>query len=71
MSAKNQVTSLESHPLLISQAKNLYLKGMKKFPLCNGLKIDFASFLLNKMHNKKEALRELNNAEKQSPSFEE
>lgn len=64
------MTSLESHPLLLSQAKNLYMHGIKKFPKFNGLKIDFATFLLQKMHNKKEALRELINAEKENPSFE-
>lgn len=64
MSNKNQITNLESHALLISQAKNLYLNGIKRFPNCNELKIDFASFLLHKMLNKKEALRELINAEK-------
>ena len=64
ISAKNQVTSLESHPLLLSQAKHHYQNGIKKFPMCNGLKIDFAHFLLHKMHNKKDALKELINAER-------
>lgn len=63
LTQKNQVTSLESHPLLISQAKNLYINAIKRFPKCSSLKIDFAIFLLHKMHNKKEALRELINAE--------
>lgn len=47
------------------------MHGIIKFPKSSALKIDFAYFLMYKMHNKKDALKELINAEKQNPSFEE
>ena len=40
--ARSQVTSLESPALLLSQAKNLYLNGIKRFPDCVSLRIDFS-----------------------------
>ena len=69
---KAQVTSLESPALLISQAKNLYMNGIRQYPECVGLKIDFAWFLLSKMINRRESLKELIQADKQArPSFDE
>jgi hypothetical protein len=70
--SKGQITSLESPALLISQAKNLYMNGIKQYPECIGLKIDFAWFLLSKMNNRRDSIKELIQAEK-SPhaSFEE
>lgn len=65
--AKSQVTSLESPALLLSQAKNLYMNGVKRFPDCVALKIDFSYFLLQKMLNKRDSLKELINAEKHNP----
>jgi len=70
MTNKNQITCLESHPLLLQQAKILYNTGAKKFPKYTALRIDYAQFLLYRMHNKKDALKELMNAEKQKPGFE-
>jgi hypothetical protein len=70
MTNKNQITNLESHPLLLQQAKLLYTMGIKKFPKDCALKIEYAQFLLYRMHNKKDALKELMIAEKSSPSFE-
>jgi hypothetical protein len=61
---KAQVTSLESPALLISQAKNLYMNGIRQYPECVGLKIDFAWFLLSKMINRRESLKELIQADK-------
>jgi hypothetical protein len=68
---KSQVTSLESPALLISQAKNLYFNGVKKYPDCVSLRIDFSYFLLSKMMNKRDSLKELLNADKLSPSLDE
>jgi hypothetical protein len=69
--SKSQVTSLESPALLLSQAKNLYLNGVKKFPDCVALKLDFSYFLLTKILNKRDSLKELINAERFSPSLDE
>lgn len=65
---KTQITSLESPALLISQAKNLYINAIKQFPQSVALKIDYAWFLLNKLMNKRDALKELLNADKYSRS---
>ena len=46
------------------------MNGITRFPKFTSLLIDFAVFLLQKMHNKKEAMRELLIAEKNSPTFE-
>ena len=56
---------------MISQAKNLYINGEKRFPECVGLKIDYSWFLLSKMHNKRDALKELISAEKYSTSLDD
>ena len=37
----------------------MYLSGLRRFPKSNAIRIDYASFLLIRLHNKKEALREL------------
>ncbi len=71
LSGKNQITSFESPALLISQAKNLYVNGTKRFPECVALRIDFANFLLSKMLNKRDALKELMKAEKMNPNLDE
>lgn len=47
------------------------MNSIKKFPQTTSLKIDFATYLLYYMHNKKEALKELINAENSKPNFEE
>jgi len=63
--------SVENYSLLVAQAKSLYVNGIKRFPEYNSLRLDFASFLLTKMHNKKEALRELMQVEREDPSLVE
>jgi hypothetical protein len=68
---KTQVTSLESPALLISQAKNLYVTAIKLFPESVPLKIDYSWFLLSRMMNKREALKELMHAEAKLTSFSE
>jgi hypothetical protein len=47
------------------------MNGVKQYPGHAPLKIDFAWFLLSKMMNKRDALKELISAEKQSRSFSE
>lgn len=54
----------------MQQAKLLYNRGTKKFPKYTALRIDYAQFLLYRMHNKKDALKELMSAEKRNPNFE-
>ena len=49
----------------------MYLNGLRAFPDSVSLKIDYSWFLLSKMMNRREALKELLNAEKQRPTFEE
>jgi len=47
------------------------MNGIKQYPDCVGLKIDFAWFLLSKVMNKRDSLKELIVAEKNRPSFEQ
>lgn len=55
----------------MSHAKNLYMNGTRHFADCVALRIDFSYFLLSKMHNKRDALKELIFAEKLSPTLDE
>lgn len=47
------------------------MNGVKKYPDSVSLRIDFSYFLLSKMLNKRDSLKELINAEKLSPSIDE
>ncbi len=50
----------------------MYMNGIRQYPECVGLKIDFAWFLLSKMMNRRESLKELIHADKQAhPNFDE
>lgn len=57
--------------MLLSQAKNLYMNGTRRFPECVALKLDYSNFLLTKMLNKRDSLKELINAERFSSSLDE
>jgi hypothetical protein len=56
--------------LLLAQGKALYLNGIRKFPKYMPLRIDYANFLQTRMRDRKGALSELQNAEKNKPGFE-
>lgn len=66
--AKNSYT--DSNQLLLSQAKAMFINGMRKFPKSLSLRIDYANFLLSRMRDRKGALGELTKVEKERPSFD-
>jgi len=49
----------------------MYRIGIQKFPSCTALKIQYAFFLMDKMHKKNEAISELSNASQFNPPFDE
>jgi len=59
----------ESNSLLLNYTKKLMERSLRKFPTCVALRIGYASFLLDNIGNKREAMRELHECTKQSPTF--
>ena len=49
----------------------MYRIGIKKFPDCTPLKIQYAFFLMEKMNKKAEAIVELTQASLYNPPFDE
>jgi hypothetical protein len=63
--------NFENYSLLLTQAKKIYETAILRFPTCTLLRINYAYFLLDKMNNKKNAMKELVEAEKLKPSFDQ
>lgn len=63
--------SNESNSLLLNFTKKLMERSLRKFPTCVALRIGYSNFLLDHMGNKREAMRELHECAKQSPTFDQ
>lgn len=48
----------------------MYNNGIKRFPKCTALRIDYANFLQSRMKDRKGALNELSQAEKFKPDID-
>ncbi len=56
---------------MLAHAKNLYTNGTRVCPSSVPVRIDFAYFLLTKLHNKRDALKELILCEKMNLTLDE
>lgn len=56
--------------LLNQHANYMFKQGISKFPHSTPLRMKYAFFLIERMHNKHQSLIELKNAEKYNPAFD-
>lgn len=60
----------EKHAKIIQVVYSMYYEGTKRFPNHTSLRMQYASFLIEKMKFKQTALQELNIAEENFPPFD-
>jgi hypothetical protein len=57
--------------LVLKQVERMFKSGIKKFPECTKLRLSYAFFQLEHLHNKEKAYEEFTNTSKLDPTFQQ
>lgn len=61
----------QSCQMVFKQMERMFRSGVKKFPECTRLRVSYAFFQLEQMHNKEKAYEEFSAASKLETSFQQ